>query len=293
MGGSSYSSESRSLRSASMGYFTKSADEIFTQNIERKIHESMSPKGVKLREARDSETHPNSVPIILALDVTGSMGGIPHHLVKNGLPHIMSGIIQKGIADPALLFLAIGDTECDRYPLQVGQFESGDVELDTWLTRTYIEGGGGGNAGESYLLAWYFAARHTVTDSWDKRKQKGFLFTTGDEPSLTKLPKNVITELMGEGAQAGFTDKELLEEAQKTYHVYHLHILQGAAGKRSLGYWKELLGDNCIAIANHEDVSKVIVDIVTRSIDWKPADENSYDGKANKPTSHSKEEEIL
>ncbi|STD12570.1 hypothetical protein [Chryseobacterium carnipullorum] len=40
----------------------------------------------------------------------------------------MGGIIQGGVPDPALLFLGIGDHECDAYSLQVGQFESGDEE---------------------------------------------------------------------------------------------------------------------------------------------------------------------
>lgn len=263
MGYSSYSSESRSLRAVNSGYFSKAPEEIFTQSKEKKVHESMSPKNAKLREARDSVTHPNSIPIILALDVTGSMKRIPHFLVKDGLPHIMGGIIQKGVPDPALLFLAVGDTEYDSYPLQVGQFESGDEELDTWLTRTFLEGGGGGNSGESYLLAWYFAANHTVTDAWDKRKQKGFLFTTGDEPCLKSLPKNVITELMGDPAQSGHTDKDLLAAAQEKWNVYHLHIMQGDKGRQSLQYWKDLLGQNCIVVEDYEDVSKIITDIVT------------------------------
>lgn len=269
MGGTFYSSSARLTRAENAGYFSKSVNEIFEQNQKQEIHESMNPKTITIREARDSANHPNSVPIILALDVTGSMQRIPHYLVKDGLPHIMDGIIQHGIPDPALLFLAVGDTECDRYPLQVGQFESGDLELDTWLTRTYLEGGGGGNAGESYLLAWYFAAKHTVTDAWEKRKQKGFLFTVGDEPCLRTLPQNVLGTLMEsvEKGKNGFTDKELLAEAQKTYNVYHLHILQGSAGHRSLSYWKELLGQNCIAVDNYQDVSKIIAQIVVDHAD--------------------------
>lgn len=147
MGSSVYNSELRSERAFSLGYHTKTTNEIFEQNKLRRIHESMEPKKALIRESRDSETHPNSVPIIIALDVTGSMGKIPHHLVKDGLPTLMSGIIQNGIPDPQVLFLAVGDVTCDHHPLQVGQFESGDEELDMWLTRTYLEGGGGGNDG--------------------------------------------------------------------------------------------------------------------------------------------------
>jgi hypothetical protein len=77
MGWTSYSSDSRSDRARSLGYFTKKANDIFVQNKERKIHESMMPSKALLREARDSEVHPNTLPIIVALDVTGSMRTIP------------------------------------------------------------------------------------------------------------------------------------------------------------------------------------------------------------------------
>jgi hypothetical protein len=276
MGGSLYSFSSREERATNLGYHTKSANEIFEQNTKRMIHESMQPHTALLREARDSVSHPNSIPIILGLDVTGSMGRIPHYLIKDGLPTMMSNIIQRGVPDPQVLFLALGDHTCDNYPLQVGQFESGDQELDEWLTRTYIEGHGGGNEGESYSLAWYFGANHTITDHWEQRNQKGFLFTVGDEPNLKTVPKTFISKLMGTelpsqnestfivGAKQKdyYTEAELLEDAQRLYNVYHLHIMEGSAGKRSFSYWKELLGDNCIQVDHHEDLSKILADIV-------------------------------
>lgn len=291
MGASSYSLKSRLHRSTTMGFTTNSVNENFTQNKVRRIHESMDPKGAKIREARDSEAHPNSVPIILALDLTGSMGNIPQHLVQEGLPKMMDRMIQRGVTDPALLFIGVGDTQTDQYPLQVGQFESGDLELDTWLTRTYLEGGGGGNEGESYLLAWYYAANHTVTDAWEKRNKKGFLFTCGDEPSLTSLPRNAIEHLMG-SAQAGYSDKELLDLVKEKWNVYHLHIMQGNRGQSSFGYWKQLLGDNCIQVNDYKDVSIIIADIVTKET------LSSFDGQATKPatetgkTDDKKEQEI-
>ena len=266
MGNTSYNVSSRTLRASSAGYTTVTMDTlntVFTQNEERKIHESMDPKKIKVREARDSETHPNTIPIIFALDLTGSMRKIPMNLIKNGLPHLMDNLIQKGAKDATLLFMGIGDTECDRAPLQVGQFESGDLELDTWLTRTFIEGGGGGNEGESYLLAWYFAANHVETDAWDKRKQKGILFTVGDEPSLKTIPKNVLSNLMEESsAQSTLHHTDLLKAAQEKFHVYHLHVMEGAQGKESLKFWKELLGQNCIVVDNNEDIPNIMVDII-------------------------------
>lgn len=261
MGGTRYDFGAREDRAKKVGYASKSASEIFTQNALRMAHESMNPNGVIFREARDSDVHPNTVPIILGLDVTGSMGHIPHELIKEGLPKLMGGIIQGGVPDPALLFLGIGDHECDRYPLQVGQFESGDEELDMWLTRTYIEGGGGGNAGESYLLAWYFAAFHTKTDAFEKRGQKGLLFTVGDEPGLKTLPASAIKEIMGQGQQT-YTHLELLAEAQKKYDVYHISVLHSGQAINADVEWKELLGQNCLSIEDHREIPNVIKKII-------------------------------
>lgn len=266
MGGSSYSFSARSIKSASLGYATKSLDDTFEQNKLRKIHEQMTPKGVTLRESRDSETHPNSVPIIIALDLTGSMQRIPHDLVKDGLPKIMSGIIQNGIPDPQVLFLGVGDHEVDRAPFQISQFESGDDELDMWLTRTYIESGGGANAGESYSLAHYFAGKYCETDAWDKRKKKGFLFTIGDEASLLSYPKRALDEIFGEGSQnQTYTDVELLKMAQEKWEVFHIMPAKDSRGGRK--YWEALLGQNAIWIDDVNQIAKTIKDIVVANSD--------------------------
>lgn len=261
MGGTRYDLGARASRAKEAGYESKSASDIFVQNRIGMAHESMNPNGITFREARDSAVHPNSVPIILGLDVTGSMGHIPHELIKDGLPKLMGGIIKGGVPDPALLFLGIGDHVCDSYPLQVGQFESGDEELDMWLTRTYIESGGGGNGGESYLLAWYFAAFHTQTDAFEKRGQKGLLFTVGDEPNLPTLPASAINAIMGSGQQT-YTHLELLQEAQKRYEVYHISVLHSARALKANMAWKELLGENCLSIEDHKEIPDIITKII-------------------------------
>ena len=257
MGNSGYSSSARSARAASAGYSTKSASEIFTQSH---MHKDMNPKDISFRESRDSELHPNAIPIQLYLDVTGSMGRIPHQMIKDGLPKLMGSLIENGVPDAALMFGAIGDHEKDNCPLQVGQFESGDAELDMWLTRTYLEGGGGGNGGESYLLAWYFAGNHVKTDAFDKRKEKGFVFTVGDEPCLPNLPMSAIKEIMNSTAAGeGTTREQLLAAAQKQNHVYHIHVNHGSSSDPA---WKELLGKNLIEITDHTTLSRVISDII-------------------------------
>ncbi len=262
MGNTTYSSDSRNIRATNLGYFTNSVNQIFEQNTKRVVHKSMDPKGVIARESKDSEAHPNAIPIQLYLDVTGSMGHIPHEMIKDGLPTLMGTLTQNGVKDAALMFGCIGDHECDGVPLQVAQFESGDAELDMWLTRSYLEGGGGGNSGESYLLAWYFASNHVKTDSFDKRKEKGFVFTIGDEPCLKNLPASAVKGIMGDTAkgQGNHTREQLLAEAQKQNHVYHIHLDHG--GRSCDPAWREMLGKNLIEITDYTTVSRVISDII-------------------------------
>ena len=261
MGGGSYSYDDREVRSRALGYKTKSAREIFK---ERSMNNAMDPNGIKVREARDSEEHPNSFPIVLALDETGSMGSIPHFLVREGLPHMMDKIIKEGIPDPQVLFLGIGDHTCDQAPLQVGQFESSDPLLDHWLTTLYLEGHGGGNDGESYMLAWFFAGRYTSTDHFEKRGKKGILFTVGDEPVLRELSEHAQREIMGDGQYEDMTSVELLDKAREKYEVFHLHIMEGSNGMRKevQDGWKQLMGDHVIMVEHKEDVARIIADKV-------------------------------
>lgn len=264
MGNGSYSCVARAVRSENKGYKTAKVEEIFTS---KSINNAMNPHGVGIRESRDSVAHPNSVAIILGLDVTGSMGSVPHYLVKQGLPLFMDKIIKGGVSDPQVLFAGIGDHECDKSPLQISQFESSDELLDKWLTDLYLEGGGGGNYGESYLLAWYFALKHTSIDCWEKRKQKGFLITVGDEPTLKDVPASVLKKLFGDGQYSDCSSAELITEVSKNYNVYHLNIAETSSGSRSevRDGWTQLLHDNFINVKRKEDVAEIIAGLVVEN----------------------------
>lgn len=258
MGYTSYSSTARSTRANDQGYTTKSFNQVFEQQAQQKIHESMSVNGGKKRECRDSLAHPNATPIILGLDFTGSMGSIPHHFIKSGLPTLMGTLTENGVPDAAVLFLGIGDHKSDHFPLQAGQFESGDAELDMWLTRSFIEGNGGGNGGESYHLAWQFADEYVVTDAWEKRQKKGFIFTIGNEPIHTTLPKSFVKGLYGDcnWENDNKTCEELLAKAREKYHVFHIH-LPGNSGNA-----KSLLGENLIIVEDYKEIPKIIARII-------------------------------
>lgn len=265
MGRGIYSIQNRTVRATDSGFYDKPVEEIFTQ---RGLHSEMSPTGVMIRESRDSEEHPESIPIIIALDVTGSMGRIPHDFVKDGLPTLVSTLIEAGIKHPQIMFLAIGDHKCDRVPLQVGQFESSDELLDKWLTAVYLERGGGGNGGESYTLAHYFAGYHTVHDHFEKRGKKGFLFTIGDEHAHRKVSTETIRKIMGGGEPTTGDASDLIAKAKERYEVYHLHVMEGSNGldPAVVRGWKDLLQENCFEIDDYRKIPHIISETITAKI---------------------------
>jgi hypothetical protein len=117
MGYTSWSNDAYSkLKSSRTG---KSVNDIFLNNSKGQISDRMSPFGIKFRESRDSDIHPESLSIGVFLDVTGSMGHIPEILVREKLGSLMNTLIAHGVAHPQILFGAIGDHISDRYPLRV------------------------------------------------------------------------------------------------------------------------------------------------------------------------------
>lgn len=258
MGYTSWSADA--YASTSRSYASKSTADIFTKTT---VDKEMSSVDVKLRESRDSDIHPESLSVIVNLDVTGSMQDIPEKLVKGKLGEVLDTLISHNILHPQVLFCANGDHECDRYPFQVGQFESGNEELMKWLTSTVLEGGGGGNYGESYALAWLFASRFTSIDCFEKRGIKGFIFTIGDECCLKNYPADKLKKIFNLPQASDMTAEQMLAEAERMYHVYHIHISHGRGDYREeISTWKELLGQRLIIIEDKDVVAEIIASTV-------------------------------
>lgn len=254
-----------SARSSGMSD-TLARQQVFKQNS---INAMFDPKGVMLRESRDSAANPNSNAIILGIDVTGSMGMIAEALAVEGLGKLVDGILtRKPVEDPHIMVMAIGDAFNDQAPLQVSQFET-DIRIAEQLKSLWLEGRGGGNAFESYDIPWYFAGRRTSIDCFEKRGKKGYLFTMGDEPPPPAdkgLSANQINEIFGGGEQAGFTSKEMLALAQEKYNVFHVIVEQGSyarsRGPQVKAAWNELLGKKVIQLSNYSYMSEVILSVM-------------------------------
>lgn len=267
MGGGYYSytkDYSRKLSNSSM-----SREEVFTQS---KMNPKMSIVN-KVRECRDSEEHSETLPIIIALDVTGSMGRVPHSLITGGFPEIMKKIMDEGIAHPQVCFVGIGDQYSDNAPIQVGQFESSDDLLDKWLKTIWLEGGGGGNGGESYQLAWWFAANHTDIDHFNKRGKKGVLITIGDEPVHKSVDSSEFERLFGNGDVPTMTSNEILKLAEKKWDVYHINLMD-YSGMKSITQkcWHDYLLDHVIHTEDSEgkDIPEIISGIILKSVNSVP-----------------------
>lgn len=251
MGGGSYSYEEH--RAATAARAELSADRVFTGGS---CHASMNPLGVKVRESRDSANHPDSLAIVFALDVSGSMGEIPVQLATKTMPGFMKAVTAM-VPDPQVLWMAVGCAFCDRSPLQVGQFESESSLMDQWLERMHLEGGGGWR-GESYDLAMYFAARHTAIDCHEKRKRRGYFFMTGDEVFFMRLDPGTVSQWIG-GAPAGPIGIEALaDELAERYRVFFLVPDKKRWDSDGTGSaWRLLLGDCAIILGEPGDAAAV------------------------------------
>lgn len=215
----------------------------------RSMKEHLNPHGVAYRESCDSMDNPASTAIIFGLDVTGSMGYLSEEIAKGALNRTMLEIYDKTpVTNPHIMFQAIGDSKSDSAPLQITQFEA-DIRIAEQLLDVYFEGRGGGNGGESYLLSWYFAARHTKIDCYDKRRKKGFLFTIGDECCHETLSAEEILRVFGDTPAGQCTAKELFAEASEKYEIFHIVMKAGSYKYQKSGEsWRRLIGNRAVEL---------------------------------------------
>lgn len=273
MGGGSFSTKAYEnySRSTTVDRSTgrrKAVREVFT---ERQIHKELNPRSVMIRESCDSDDNPESTPIIIALDVTGSMGYIAAEMLNNQVGKLMNGIHDcPFITNPHIMFMAVGDYDYDSSPLQVSQFEA-DLRIAEQLKLVYNEQGGGGNNQESYHLPWYFADNHCKCDAITKRGKKGFIFTIGDECIPNELKAERVNRLMeNANLQKDIPISDLYESVKKNWEVFHLMVEEGGGMRYSRGgvrkSWTNVIGNRALRVSDYNyiaDVAVVAMDIAS------------------------------
>ena len=227
----------------------------------RRLHPTLNPKNV-VRECCDTEEHPETIPVILALDVTGSMGETCQMCAAQ-LNEIMTSL-YKNVKDVEFLVMGIGDLACDSAPIQASQFES-DIRILDQMMNVYFEGGGGGNGYESYTAAWYFGLNQTKLDCW-KRGKKGIIITMGDEPLNPYLPGYGLSAVLGAPKEDVDTET-LYKQVCEKFDVYHLAI-DGPSSYRFYkngiaATWGKLLGEN-FTVCKPEELPQIITAIVNQ-----------------------------
>lgn len=273
MGSGTFTSTSYAAYNTSLGrdydldsgrVFAHSLEQVYTS---RKLDESLDPKGFKVRECVNSDEHPNTIPVILALDVTGSMGGACKETAE-ALGVIMTDLYKK-FKDIEFCVMGIGDLAYDSAPIQMSQYES-DIRIAESLDKIYVEHGGGGNSYESYTAAWYMALKRTKLDCIEKHGRKGIIITMGDEPLNPYLPVDKLNHFVNGNEQANVETGVLYEEVSKKFDVYHIAVDDSAD---SYHYYKDeikesfgkVLGDH-LKVSTINDLSKTIVECVTDSV---------------------------
>lgn len=231
----------------------------------KNIDAALDPKGV-IRECCDNEEHPNTLPVILALDVTGSMGQTAVEIAKR-LNEIMTKLYEQ-VEDIEFMVMGIGDLSYDRFPIQASQFES-DIRIAEQLEKVYFEFGGGGNSYESYTAAWYFGARHTKLDCWNRGK-KGIIITIGDERLNPYLPRTAyycgLSNATGDSLQADVETKDLYTETAEKFDIYHINVNHrgGYDQEQIKKSFLEYLDDKHFCTINKlDDITDTIVEIIT------------------------------
>lgn len=269
MGGKAISSKDMKSYYDDRSYVThaKSASQVFK---ETRMREEFNPAMIKLpREACDSAESPHSRGIILAEDVTGSMGSFILSLIQKEFPSLITQLYDTASFNPHIMFMGVGDVAAgDRAPLQVTQFET-DLRMLEQLEKIWLEGRGGANNYESYILPWYFAGKHIKMDCWEKRREKGFLFTFGDEEPTPSLTKREIKKVFGDNdtlQQSVITAEDCLELASEKFYCYHI-ILHGShyrySGKTVVRKWRDLMGDYVCDLSDHHYLPELVSTIVS------------------------------
>lgn len=219
MGHGSYTATDWAKLKTSRKLETSSTNQIFQKSS---LDPRFDPKYIGKRESRDSENHPRSTPIMIGVDVTGSMGYLSTQIIKESLNELMQKLYSSELVqDPQLLFAAVGDARSDHAPLQVTQFES-DIRIAEQLMDLWLENRGG-DFPEDYELLWYFAANHTDTDAYKKRGEKGFCFTIGDAACHEQLTSNAIRKIFDDSSP-DVTSQELARQAGKYFELFHIVI---------------------------------------------------------------------
>lgn len=243
----------------------KSYEHMTTAKSHADVKKDFLPSSITVRESRDSDINPESTPIILALDATGSMNAVLAAAI-DGLGNLFVELYgRRPVTDPHVLGMMFDDIAIGCNPaLQATQFES-DIKIADQFRSLFATKNGGGNDSESYHLPLYFAATKTSCDAFIKRGRKGYIFTIGDEQVPPPLTPDHIRTVFGkdESVQSPLSYEDLLRMCEPNWHVFHIMVEEGSHMRHHatqvVDGWTKVLGQRAIPLAKIGDLTSVIL----------------------------------
>jgi (2Fe-2S) ferredoxin len=178
----------------------------------------------------------SATPVVVAVDVTGSMQHWPAEIFDR-LPLLYQTLSQYR-EEVEVSFIAIGDAHSDRHPLQVTDFRKG-IGLEETLNALYGEGGGGGQARESYeLLAYQLLYRCRCPEA-----VKPLLILYGDEGFYEQIDPAQVRRLIGDDLKEPVDARAAWRAVAEAWNVWHLRkAYHGHQEKQILAQWQDVLG---------------------------------------------------
>lgn len=174
-------------------------------------------------------------PLIIAVDVTGSMASWPREIFDR-LPLLFNTLVGYR-DDLEVCFAAIGDAGCDRWPLQVTSFASG-FDLEQQLGSLFGEGGGG-DAPESYGLFAHWVDTHVEVPNV---QDQPFLIVFGDITMHEKVPHRQIKGLLGDQVKQDVDAIAAWQRVAKRWNTWFLRRPGGHQGDEVDRQWGKAIG---------------------------------------------------
>lgn len=241
------------------GYDFKSARAVYDAHAGRSYTDAKSKKIDASALIPDKVETKSTAPLVIACDVTGSMGEWPA-VIFSKLPYLdLEGkeYLGEGLE---ISFAAVGDIYSDDYPLQIRPFSKG-TDLTEQLKKLVVEGNGGGQYKESYDVAAAYYARNCEMPN---AIQPIFIFI-GDEGLYDFLDKEGASKWARTDEEGRFSVEQIIGELKRKFSVYLVRKPYGSGYKTNKKddldikiqrQWEELLGED--HVCHLPDASRVV-----------------------------------
>jgi hypothetical protein len=204
-----------------------------------RTYERKSGPNEKIIDPRKHIRTESANPLIVAVDVTGSMANWPFEIFDR-LPLLYNTLSQYR-EDLEICFAAIGDGAVDRWPLQVTSF-AGGFDLEQLLGSLFGEGGGG-DAPESYGLFAHWVNTHVDLPNL---AEPPFMIVFGDITMHPTVPKQQINHVLGDQVSRDVDAIAAWQQVCQNWNTWFLRRPTGKPGDRVDQQWGQAIGEQKI-----------------------------------------------